>query len=111
MEKTSRVSGFHKFSIQERLKFVQEFCGLKEEDLKLLTREAALGMETADRMVENVVSTLQMPLGIGMNFLINDREYLIPMAIEEPSVVAAASNAARLVRSGGGFSRAIPGQS
>ena len=82
---------------------MQEFCGLKEEDLKLLTREAALGMETADRMVENVVGTLQMPLGIGMNFLINDREYLIPMAIEEPSVVAAASNAARLVRSGGGF--------
>ena len=103
MEKTSRVSGFHKFSIKERLKFVQDFCGLKEEDLKLLTKEAALNMETADRMVENVIGTLQIPLGIGMNFLINNKEYLIPMAIEEPSVVAAASNAARLVRSGGGF--------
>jgi hydroxymethylglutaryl-CoA reductase len=103
MEKTSRVSGFHKFSIKERLKFVEDFCGLKEEDLKLLTKEAALNMETADRMVENVVGTLQIPLGIGMNFLINNKEYLIPMATEEPSVVAAASNAARLVRSGGGF--------
>lgn len=103
MEKTSRVSGFHKFSIQERLKFVQDFCGLNEQDLKLFTKEAALSMDTADRMVENVVGTLQIPLGIGMNFLINNKEYLIPMAIEEPSVVAAASNAARLVRSGGGF--------
>jgi hydroxymethylglutaryl-CoA reductase len=103
MEKTSRVSGFHKFNIKERLKFVQDFCGLTEEDLKLLAKEAALSMETADRMVENVVGTLQIPLGIGMNFLINNKEYLIPMATEEPSVVAAASNAARLVRSGGGF--------
>jgi hydroxymethylglutaryl-CoA reductase len=103
MEKTSRVSGFHKFSITERLKFVEDFCGLKEEDLKLLTKEAALNMETADRMVENVVGTLQIPLGIGMNFLVNNKDYLIPMATEEASVVAAASNAARLARSGGGF--------
>ena len=54
-------------------------------------------------MIENVIGTIQLPIGIAMNFLINGREYLIPMAIEEPSVVAAASNAARLARSGGGF--------
>jgi hydroxymethylglutaryl-CoA reductase len=103
MEKTSRVSGFHKFKLQERLKFVQDFCGLSAQDLAVLTREGALNLEAADRMVENVVGTLQIPLGIGMNFQINQKEYLIPMAIEEASVVAAASNAARLARSGGGF--------
>lgn len=103
MEKTSRISGFHKLSFAERWKVVQDFCELQEEDLQVLRLEAALGFETADRMVENVIGTLQIPLGIGMNFLINSKEYLIPMAVEEASVVAAASNAAKLARSGGGF--------
>jgi hydroxymethylglutaryl-CoA reductase len=103
MGKTSRISGFHKMSLEERLKIVQAFSDLKEEDLKTLTKEGALSFETANRMIENVVGTIQLPIGIAMNFLINGKEYLIPMAIEEPSVVAAASNAARLARSGGGF--------
>jgi len=103
MGKTSRISGFHKMSLEERLKIVQAFSDLKEEDLKALTKEGALSFETANRMIENVVGTIQLPIGIAMNFLINGKEYLIPMAIEEPSVVAAASNAARLARSGGGF--------
>lgn len=103
MEKTSRISGFHKMSLEERLKIVQSFCGLKEEELKTLTQEGALRFDTANRMIENVIGTIQIPLGVAMNFLINGKEYLIPMAIEEPSVVAAASNAARLARSGGGF--------
>src|SRR4030042_1448662 len=66
-------------------------------------KEGALNFETANRMSENVIGTIQIPIGIATNFLINGKEYLIPMAIEEPSVVAAASNAARFARSGGGF--------
>lgn len=103
MEKTSRISGFHKMGLEERLKIVQSFSELKEGDLKALMKEGALNFETANRMIENVIGTIQLPIGIAMNFLINGKEYLIPMAIEEPSVVAAASNAARLARSGGGF--------
>jgi hydroxymethylglutaryl-CoA reductase len=103
MEKTSRISGFHKMGLEERLKILQSFSELKEEDLKTLTKEGALNFDTANRMIENVIGTIQLPVGIAMNFLINKKEYLIPMAIEEPSVVAAASNAARLARSGGGF--------
>jgi hydroxymethylglutaryl-CoA reductase len=103
MEKTSRISGFHKMGLEERLKIVQSFSELKEGDLTTLMKEGALNFETANRMIENVIGTIQLPIGIAMNFLINGKEYLIPMAIEEPSVVAAASNAARLARSGGGF--------
>ncbi|MEM2846794.1 MAG: hydroxymethylglutaryl-CoA reductase, degradative, partial [Nitrososphaerota archaeon] len=65
-------------------------------------RYAALDRETASRMIENVIGTFQLPLGIAVNFLINGRDYMIPMVIEEPSVVAAASNAARMTREGGG---------
>jgi hydroxymethylglutaryl-CoA reductase len=103
MEKTSRISGFHKMGLEGRLKIVQAFSDLKGEDLKTLAKEGALNFETADRMIENVIGTIQLPIGIATNFLINGKEYLIPMAIEEPSVVAAASNAARFARSGGGF--------
>jgi hydroxymethylglutaryl-CoA reductase len=103
MEKTSRISGFHKMGLEERLQIVQSFSELKEGDLNTLKKEGALNFETANRMIENVIGTIQLPIGIAMNFLINGKEYLIPMAIEEPSVVAAASNAARLARSGGGF--------
>lgn len=103
MEKTSRISGFHKLDWEERLKIVQSFSELNDDDLKLLRKEGALNFETANRMIENVIGTIQLPIGIAMNFLINGKEYLVPMAIEEPSVVAAASNAARLARNGGGF--------
>ena len=90
-------------SLQERHRILQSFCGLTDEDLKTLSKEGALDFETANRMVENVVGTIQTPLGIAMNFIVNGKEYLVPMATEEPSVVAAASNAAKLARSGGGF--------
>lgn len=103
MEKTSRISGFHKMGLEERLKIVQSFSDLEEGELRTLTKEGALNYETANRMIENVIGTIQLPIGIAMNFLVNGKEYLIPMAIEEPSVVAAASNAARFARSGGGF--------
>lgn len=103
MRKTSELSGFYKLSPGERLKIVQEFAGLSEEEAELLRRTGALELEQANRMIENVIGTTELPLGMATNFLINGRDYLIPMAIEEPSVVAAASNAAKMVRERGGF--------
>lgn len=103
MSKTSELSGFYKLSPEERLKIVRKFAGLSEEEAELLHRTGALELEQANRMIENVVGTTELPLGMTTNFLINDRDYLIPMAIEEPSVVAAASNAARMARERGGF--------
>lgn len=78
MEKTSRISGFDKMGLGGRLKILQAFCELKEEDLKTLTKEGALNLETANRMIENVVGTIQLPIGIATNFLINGREFLVP---------------------------------
>jgi len=100
-KKTSRISGFYKLDRKERLKKVGEFANLKDEEINAM--EKGLSLELAERMVENVISTLKIPLGIGVNFLINDRDYLIPMATEESSVIAAASNAAKICRKTGGF--------
>ncbi len=99
----SRMSGFHKLSPDEKLKVVKEFSNLTDEDVELLKKTGALDIGAADRMIENVIGTTEMPMGIATNFLINGRDYLIPMVIEEPSVVAAASYAAKLARSRGGF--------
>ena len=101
--KSSSISGFYKLSPQERLAFVKECAGLSDEECALLQDTGSLTLEEADRMIENVIGAFPLPLGVGVNFLINNRDYLIPMAIEEPSVVAAASYAAKMVREGGGF--------
>ena len=101
--KSSLTSGFYKLSLKERLAFVKEFAGLTDEEAALLQNSGSLPLDLADRMIENVVGAIPIPLGIGVNFLINNRDYLIPMAIEEPSVVAAASYAAKMARDGGGF--------
>jgi len=103
MVKSSLVSGFYKLSPKERLQFVKEFAGLTDEEAALLQNTGSLPLDLADRMIENVVGAIPIPLGIGVNFLINKRDYLVPMAIEEPSVVAAASYAAKMARDGGGF--------
>jgi hydroxymethylglutaryl-CoA reductase len=103
MNKSSSISGFYKLSPEERLALVKEFAGLSDEECDLLQNSGSLPLEAADRMIENVIGAFPLPLGIGVNFLINNRDYLIPMAIEEPSVVAAASYAAKMVRKGGGF--------
>jgi hydroxymethylglutaryl-CoA reductase len=103
MSKSSLTSGFYKLSLKERLEFVKEFAGLTDEEVALLQNTGSLPLDLADRMIENVVGTIPIPLAIAVNFLINKRDYLIPMAIEEPSVVAAASYAAKMVRDGGGF--------
>jgi len=102
MGRTSRIPGFYKLTPEERLRRVAEFANLTPEEQELLRRFGALDEATANRMIENVVGVFQLPLGIAVNFLINGRDYLIPMVIEEPSVVAAASNAAKMTREGGG---------
>ena len=98
---SSRIPGFYKLPPQERLKVIAERAGLSADDVAQLA--AGLGVEQADRMVENVIGTFQVPLGIATNFIIDGRELAIPMATEEPSVIAAASNGARMAREGGGF--------
>ncbi len=102
LKKASNIPSFYKLSSDERLKLVAEFAGLSREEVSIL-RSGSLPSGSAERMVENVVGVFPVPIGIAVNFLINDRDYLIPMAIEEPSVVAAASNAAKMARQTGGF--------
>ncbi|MGQ4894764.1 MAG: hydroxymethylglutaryl-CoA reductase, degradative [Candidatus Njordarchaeia archaeon] len=101
--KTSRIVGFYKRPLEERVKIVKEFAGLSDEEANLLLKEAGLDLKTADLMIENVIGTFPLPLGIATNFMINGKDYLVPMAIEETSVVAAASYAAKLCRAGGGI--------
>ena len=103
MEKTSQISGFYRLGVDERIRIVKEFADLTDEEAELLKATGSLKLDLADRMIENVVGAFPVPLGIAVNFLINGKDYLIPMAIEEPSVVAAASYAAKMARSKGGF--------
>jgi len=103
MKKTSQISGFYKLTPKERIKHVKDFADLTDEEVEILQSTGALKMEMADRMIENVVGTFPLPLGIAMNFFINKKDYMIPIAIEEPSVVAAATYAAKMAREKGGF--------
>ncbi|MFH1524369.1 MAG: hydroxymethylglutaryl-CoA reductase, degradative, partial [Chloroflexota bacterium] len=107
---TSRITGFYKIPLDERISKLAEAAGLSPEELAAFrtprqARDIASGLaaEQADHMVENAVGTFGLPLGIGLNFVVNGREVLIPMAIEEPSVIAGASFMAKLARARGGF--------
>jgi hydroxymethylglutaryl-CoA reductase len=103
-EKNSRLQGFYQLQPDKRLEMVRSFDGLDENDLTALRGGmGSLSVERADKMIENVVGTFNLPLGIATNFRINGADKLIPMVVEEPSIVAGASYAARLVREGGGF--------
>ena len=102
MDKTSRLPGFYNLSVEERATQVGAWAGLDEAERAVLLG-AGLAAERADQMIENLVGLHALPLGIAANFLVNGRDYLVPMAIEEPSVVAAASYMARIVRDAGGF--------
>jgi hydroxymethylglutaryl-CoA reductase len=103
MAKSSVISGLYKLPPKERLTIIKDFAGLTEEEVRLLENTGSLPMEIADRMVENLIGVFPEPMGIGVNFQINGKDYLIPMATEEPSVIAAASYAAKMIRDGGGF--------
>jgi len=89
--------------IEQRVKIAAEKADLTPEEIEILSSGGGLPMEVADRMIENVVGTMAYPFGIAVNFRMNGRDRLVPMAIEEPSVVAAASNMARLMRDGDGI--------
>ena len=102
MGRSSRLSGFYQLPLDERLDLVAEWAGLSADERNVL-QTGGLDAGLADRMVENVVGTHALPLGIATNFRINGRDYLVPMVVEEPSVVAGASYAAKLARAGGGF--------
>ncbi len=94
---------FYNLTLPERLRRVAEQAGLAPDELDALGGRSGLQPEQADHMIENVVGVYALPLGIAQNFVVNGREVLVPMVIEEPSVVAGASFMARLARSGGGF--------
>jgi len=98
----SRLPGFYRAPLDERQAELARQAGLSKDDLALLA-SGGISASGANRIVENVVGVYALPLGLGLNFLINGRDRLIPMAVEEPSVIAAASNAARMARAGGGF--------
>ena len=99
--RSSRLSGFYQKSVAERTALIAEWAGLTPAEISVL--HAGLSVAQADKMIENVVGRYALPLGIGTNFLVNGRDYLVPMVVEEPSVVAAVSFAAKLARAGGGF--------
>jgi hydroxymethylglutaryl-CoA reductase len=103
MKKTSQISGFYKLTPKERMQYVKDFADLTDKEVEILQETGALEMELADRMIENVIGTFPLPLGIAMNFHINGKDYMIPMAIEEPSVIAAATYAAKMATQTGGF--------
>ncbi len=100
---TSRLPGFHEQALADRLRRLAEASGMTPEALAAFSGAAGLTPEQADHMIENAVGVFGLPLGVAMNFVVNGREVLVPMAIEEPSVVAGASFMAKLARAGGGF--------
>src|SRR5262245_40369435 len=97
-DRTSRISGFYRLPLEKR----RELLGLCREKLAVLDA-GGLDLQTADRMIENVIGRYALPFAVALNFRIDGRDRLVPMVVEEPSVVAAAGNAARLVRTAGGF--------
>ncbi|MBL8201273.1 MAG: hydroxymethylglutaryl-CoA reductase, degradative [Chromatiales bacterium] len=100
----SRIPHFYKMSVAERVRAVRDRGLLSDTDFDLLSAgQATLDLQAADKMIENVIGVLGMPVGLGLNFLINGKDYVVPMAVEEPSIVAAISATAKLARESGGF--------
>lgn len=101
-QRSSRLPGFYQKSLAERVAIIAEWTGLNAAEQTIL-EGVGLSPQQANQMVENAIGVYALPLGVATNFLINGKDYLIPMVIEEPSVVAACSFAAKMARSGGGF--------
>lgn len=106
---TSRIKGFYKLSPEERLEKVADFSGLTEEEKAIIRGEKGFSIENADNMVENAIGYMPVPLGVAVNFKIDGRDVFLPMATEEPSVIAAANNAARMTYNTGGFKTSYTG--
>ena len=101
----SRIPQFYKHTVLERLEILKERGILSAEKVKALANgKCVLDLDGADKMVENVIGVFSLPIGLGLNFLVNGRDYIVPMVVEEPSIIAAVSSAAKIVRSAGGFS-------
>jgi hydroxymethylglutaryl-CoA reductase len=106
MSSSSRIPGFYKLPPSKRRDAIEAHANLETDEVNALDARA-LSVESADLMVENVIGTFALPLGVGMNLLIDGRDTVVPMAVEEPSVVAAVSNMAKLVRQAGGFTTEV----
>src|SRR3989454_2574939 len=107
--KSSEVSAFYKKSPQDRWQVIRSFGELSDAEVETIQNTGALKFDQVYRMIENVVGTMSVPLGVAVNFQVNGGDYLVPMAIEEPSVVAAASNSAKMARAKGGFHASTSG--
>jgi hydroxymethylglutaryl-CoA reductase len=100
----SRIPHFYKMSVNERVQAVHERGLLNDSDYQsLMSGEHTLKLSAADKMIENVIGVMGLPIGLGLNFLINGKDYVIPMVVEEPSIVAALSSAAKMARGAGGY--------
>ena len=106
---TSRIPGFHSMSIEARLARLAELTDLDAAAVDQLSDTGNLRPETADRMIENVIGTMNIPVGVATNLIVDGREVLVPMATEESSVVAAVCNAAKQCRSAGGIATSSSG--
>ena len=100
---TSRLSGFHKLGVAERLGTVSKMYRLTPEETHAFAGAASLTTDLANTMIENAIGVFGLPLGLGLNMQVNGRDYVVPMAVEEPSVIAAVSFAAKIARENGGF--------
>ena len=99
----SRLSGFYKLSVEDRRNKVAQLSGLSPEEIDALASHGELSEVAADRMIENVIGTMSLPVGVATNFVIDGKPYLIPFCVEESSIVAAASNMAKRCLVNGGF--------
>src|SRR5579859_7746713 len=103
MARTSRLPGFYKVTVSERRALVGDATGADARDIERALDAGGLDADTADKFVENVIGTYGLPYGVTLNVRVNGQDHVVPMVVEEPSVVAAASSAAKMVRAGGGF--------
>src|SRR5271169_6792456 len=103
MARTSRFPGFYKVSVEERRALVCDATGTDSQEIGRALDGGGIDADTADKFVENVLGTYALPYGVALNVRVDGHDHVVPMVVEEPSVVAAASNAAKLVRAGGGF--------
>jgi hydroxymethylglutaryl-CoA reductase len=107
MARTSRFPGFYKVTVQERRALVSEATGADPREIESALDQGGIDAETADKFVENVLGTYALPYGVALNVRVDGHDHVVPMVVEEPSVVAAASNASKMIRQGGGFTSEV----
>src|ERR1700755_2986334 len=103
MKRNSRMPGFYKLSVADRRRMAAEALGMDVREIEAAVEDGGLACEKADKIIENVIGTFSLPFAVALNVQVNGEDFIAPMVVGEASVVAAASNAARMVREGGGF--------